>query len=218
METPMKKAIAGVCSLFVVAAGCASTEPQKAATTAVSITTVEQELSRAQEHLDNCVALLGSLIDSPAPNFADASGKYVSALILLDERVYVLRDRATLMDVHRDDYLQYWMEQNSKIQDPVLRKQAEERRAQLMDSYLELTARGATLKKTYAPLHASLHDCERFLAADPSGTQAKGLASELKKIRQGQKEVDAVAKEYRESLKVIVDKLSVSAPSPQPGK
>jgi hypothetical protein len=70
------------------------------------------------------------------------------------------------------------------------------------------------MKKSYAPLH----DCERYLAADPSGAQAKALAPELKKIRQGQKDVDAGAKDYREGLKVIVDKLSVPASTPPPGK
>ncbi len=212
------KTIAGVWGLFVFAAGCASTGPQKITTTAVSITTVEQELSRAQDRGETCVTLLSTLIESPGPAFSDTYLKFVAALAQMDEQVQTLRDRATAMDVRRDEYLQYWLEQTSGIQSPELRKEAEARRTRLMESYLDLNARGAALKRSYAPLHASLHDCARFLAADPRGTEAKALAAELKKVLEGKKDVDAAAKDYRDGLKVILDKLSVPASSPPPEK
>ncbi len=207
----MTKTLAGVWGLLAFAAGCASPGPQKDVSTAVSLTTVEQELSRAQGQLDTSVTLLGTLVESPGPAFADTYLKFVGALAQMDEQVQTLRDRTTAMDIRRDEYLRYWLEQTSAIQSPELRKEAEARRTRLMETYLDLNARGAVMRRSYAPLHASLHDCARFLAADPRGGEATALVAELQKIRQEKKDVDAAAKAYRDGLKVIVDKLSVPA-------
>jgi hypothetical protein len=80
---------------------------------------------------------------------------------------------------------------------------------------MDLNSKGATLKKAYAPVQASLHDCQRFLEADLNPSGVKALSGEVDKLKQGRGEVEAAVKELRASLKSISDKLSIPAPAPE---
>lgn len=198
--------------VLLFAAGCASTGRTKAADAVGSVTTVDQELSQAQAQLEKTLGTLGTLLESKDADLAATFDRYSDELSELDGKVHHLRDRTTAMAALRDAYLQHWLAQTVQIQDAGMKLQAEQRRTELMTQYMELNTRGAALKKAYAPVHAGLHDCRRFLEADLNPTGVKAIAGELEKIRLAAKDLAAVAREYREGLKKIVDRLSIPAP------
>ena len=195
---------------------CASSGRAKSKDTVAGVGTVDQELAAAQAQIQKTVDALASVVGTPGAGLEKAYEDYVAALDALDAKVQGLRDRSTSMGVRRDAYLKHWIEQTSKIQSVEMRTAAEQRRTQLQIDFMALNSKSSTLKKAYAPLTASLHDCQRFLEADLNPEAAKALAGELEKIRGLQKDVDAAAADCRAQLKIITDKLAIPAPPPPP--
>jgi chromosome segregation ATPase len=179
------------------------------------VTTIDQELSAADAQLGKTVDSLAALVDGPASDLNKRYDAFAANLDDLDSKAQTIRDRATALNAKRDAYLQHWVQQTATIKNEDLKKAAEQRRAQLQTEFMDMNAKGAALKKAYAPLQASLHDCQRFLEADLNPSGVKALAGEVDKMKQGRGEVEAAVKDLRASMKVIVDKLSIPAPAPE---
>jgi len=206
---------AALVAVLALVAGCASSGRSRSSETVAGVTTVDQELTAADAQLGKTVDALGALVESSGPDMEKKYDQFAADLSDLDRKAQSIRDRAMSINAKRDAYLQHWIQQTSTIKNEDLKKAAEARRTQLQQDFMDMNAKGRTLKKAYAPVQATLRDCQRFLEADlnPSGVQA--LASEMDKLKQGRQEVEAAVKEFRASLKVIVDKLSIPAPAPE---
>lgn len=201
--------------VLAFAAGCAGSGRSKSGDTVAGVSTVDLELKDAMDQLNKTVESLTVIVESPGADLLARYDRYSSDLSDLDSKVQSLRDRAVSMNARRDDYLKHWLEQTAKIQNVDLKAQAEQRRTQLMADFMEVNGKAQTVKKAYAPLQASLHDCQRFLESDLNPGGAKALSGELDKIKQARGEVEAAAKELRASLKAIVDKMGIPAPAPE---
>ncbi len=202
-------------TFIVLAGGCATSGRSKSKEALAGVTTVDQELQAAADQLTKAVDSLTVIVESPGADLSARYDQYLADLSDLDSKVQDLRDRALAMNARRDAYLKYWVEQTSKIQNADLKTQAEQRRTALMTDFTDLNGKGQTLKKAYAPLQASLHDCQRFLDSDLNPGGAKSLSGELEKIKQAKVEVDAAVKDFRAGLKTIVDKIGIPAAAPE---
>lgn len=208
--------LAALVGVLVLAAGCASSGRSRSTETVAGVTTIDQELTAADAQLGKTVDALGALVESSGPDMEKKYDQFAADLVELDSKVQEIRDRALALNAKRDAYLQHWVQQTSTIKSEDLKKQAEARRTQLQSDFMDMNAKGQTLKKAYAPVQASLHDCQRFLEADLNPSGVKALSGEVEKIKQGRGEVETAVKDFRGSLKVIVDKLAIPAPAPAP--
>jgi len=206
---------AALVAVLALAAGCASSGRSRSSETVAGVTTVDQELGAADAQLAKTVDSLAALVEGPAPELNKRYEQFAADLEDLDAKAQTIRDRSVALNAKRDAYLQHWVQQTSTIKNEDLKKAAEQRRTQLQTEFMDMNAKGQALKKAYAPVQASLHDCQRFLEADLNPSGVKALAGEVEKIKQGRGEVEAAVKEFRASMKVIVDKLSIPAPAPE---
>jgi len=209
---------AALIAILALAAGCASSGRSRSSETVAGVTTVDQELSAADAQLGKTVGSLAALVEGPAPELNKRYDQFAADLEDLDAKAQTIRDRAVALNAKRYAYLQHWVQQTSTIKNEDLKKAAEQRRTQLQTEFMDMNAKGQALKKAYAPVQASLHDCQRFLEADLNPSGVKALAGEVDKLKQGRAEVEIAVKEFRASMKVIVDKLSIPAPAPAPEK
>jgi chromosome segregation ATPase len=206
---------AALIGILVLAAGCASSGRNRSSETVAGVTTVDQELVAADAQLGKTVDALAALVGDSGSDINKKYDQFAADLSDLDSKVQVIRDRALALNTKRDAYLQHWVQQTSTIKNEDLKKAAEQRRAQLQENFMDMNAKGQALKKAYAPVQASLQDCQRFLEADLNPSGVKALSGEVDKIKQGRSEVESAVKDFRASLKVIVDKLSIPAPAPE---
>ncbi len=206
---------AALVAVLALAAGCASSGRSRSSETVAGVTTVDQELTAADAQLGKTVDALAALVEGAPSDLNKHYDQFAADLDDLDGKVQTIRDRAVALNAKRDAYLQHWVQQTSTIKNEDLKKAAEQRRTQLQTEFMDMNAKGQTLKKAYAPVQASLHDCQRFLEADLNPSGVKALAGEVDKLKQGRGEVEAAVKEFRASMKVIVDKLSIPAPAPE---
>jgi chromosome segregation ATPase len=206
---------AALVAVLICAAGCASSGRSRSADTVTGVNTIDQELAAADAQLGKTVDALGSLVETAGPDMNKKYDQFEADLADLDSKVQSIRDRALALNTKRDAYLQAWLQQTSQIKSEDLKKAAEQRRTQLQGDFMDLNAKGTSLKKAYAPVQASLHDCQRFLEADLNPSGVKALSGEVDKLKQGRGEVEAAVKEFRASLKSIADKLSIPAPAPE---
>jgi hypothetical protein len=128
---------------------------------------------------------------------------YWSDLAVLDAHVQRIRDRAADLRARRDVYLKDWLERSSGIQKSTMKETAEKRRTELMIEFMTLGAKGSEVRQAFAPLHAGLKDCARFLESDATVAGAKSLAPEYESIRKMEPEVTRTVTEYVDQLRKI---------------
>lgn len=194
--------------------GCAATGRSRAQTTVATGEQIGAEVDAAQSRLMKTVGALAALVSTSSGDLAGPYDAFADGLDDLEAGVQKLRDRATSLSVRRDEYLKHWLEQTSGIQNPELKAQAERRRTELAQEFMQLGGKGAAVKRAFAPLLASLRDCQRFLEADQTPAAARSLAPELERIRQMHAEVQLLAEEYQGALKELLKKMPNRSPEP----
>jgi hypothetical protein len=174
---------AAVTSVAVVAfvTGCASTGYEKANKTGASIAAFRNDVLNISKSVDATMAALNQVITTANNDPTKAYNTFASSLKKLDSAVATAKARAQEIQAQGDAYFKQWETQLQTIQNPDIRKAAEQQKAKLQETFAKIKPLAQQTKADFEPFSSDCHDLQKFLSNDLTVTGVDAAKSLIDK-------------------------------------
>jgi hypothetical protein len=181
-------------------AGCGTTSGYKQADkTGEGIAEFRVEITNGKKAIDNTMKALDSIALSATTDPRKAFEQYAKAVSNLESVAEKAKKRGTDMQTSGKAYFDQWEKQMSEVQNPEIRKLAQERKTKLQEAFASIKKYSEPLKTQFGPWMSHLKDLQTFLSNDltiAGVDAAKGLFAKAKTEGQDvQKSMDGLIAE-----------------------
>jgi hypothetical protein len=172
-----------VTSVAVVAlmTGCASTGYEKANKTGESIAAFRNDVLNISKATDATMAALNKVIVTANNDPTKAYNTFADSLNKLDGAVATAKARAQEIQAQGDAYFKHWETQLQTIQNPDIRKAAEQQKAKLQATFAKIKPLAQQTKADFEPFSNDCHDLQKFLSNDLTVTGVDAAKSLIDK-------------------------------------
>lgn len=154
----------GVVWLFT---GCGTTTGYKQADkTGAGIAEFRDEIVNGQKAIDATMESLSQVAASATTDPRKPFEKYTKDVANLESVAAKIRKRADSMKAQGQSYFEQWEKQMAEVQNPEIRKLAEERKAKLQETFESIRKYTEPLKAQFDPWMSDLKDLQKFLSND----------------------------------------------------
>lgn len=165
-------------------AGCGTTSGYKQADkTGEGIAEFRAEIVNGKKAIDNTMKALDTIAVSATTDPRKAFEQYSKAVSDLASVAEKAKKRATDMQTAGKAYFDQWEKQMAEVQNPEIRKLAQERKAKLQEAFASIKKYSEPLKAQFSPWMSDLKDLQAFLGNDltiAGVDAAKGLFAKTK--------------------------------------
>ncbi len=155
---------AGAAWLF---SGCGTTSGYKQADrTGAGIAEFRNEIVNGKKAIDETMKALGQIAVSANTNPRKAFEHYSKCVANLESTSNKVKKRADDMRAQGKAYFTQWEQQLAQVQNPEIRKLAEERKAKLQAAFDSIKKFSEPLKEQFAPWMSDLKDLQKYLSND----------------------------------------------------
>src|SRR5882672_1880860 len=148
-------------------AGCGTTSGYKQADkTGEGIAEFRAEISNGKKAIDNTMKGLDAVALSATTDPRKAFEQYSKAVSELASVAEKAKKRATDMQVAGKAYFDQWEKQMAEVQNPEIRKLAQDRKAKLQEAFASIKKYAEPLKAQFGPWMSDLKDLQTFLSND----------------------------------------------------
>jgi len=157
-----------------IAAGCASTGNDRAASTAKSLAKSSDMILVGNALIDQTLAALNDLVSNPNPDLRkqfDTFNSSVSDLNSIDKDV---TSKSEEMKTEGADYFANWDKEIAQIQNEDIRHRSQARKQEVAANFARISQHYDETKTAFEPFMSDLHDVQKFLSTDLT---AGGLVS-----------------------------------------
>lgn len=193
---------------------CRSTD--KGSATGASITKAADQIELGIQQLDQTVAALHAMADTPATDLTAQRKTFEKALASLESTAEDVRETAAVMKAKGKEYFTQWEQQLASIQNEDIRERSAERRKAIEAGFSSLQTEYGEAKTAFGPLLDNLRDIRTVLKAD---TTMDGIEAMKPVVKQVDKDAKSVSKELTdlvERFRALGLKLSRVGPAPKP--
>jgi hypothetical protein len=147
--------------------GCGTTSGyQQADKTGAGIAEFRDEIVKGKAAVDATMKSMGDVASTATSNPRPAFEKFSKDLANLDSTATKIKKRAADMQAQGQAYFKQWEEQMAQVQNPDIRKLAEERKAKLQATFQSIKTFTEPLKAQFDPWMSDLKDLQKYLAQD----------------------------------------------------
>lgn len=199
-------------------AGCSTTGYQQAEKTGAGIAEFRTEINKGKQAIDATMQSLGQIAATANTDPRAAFLQYKKDLSNLESVTAKVRKRSQEMKAQGDLYFKQWQQQMATVQNPEIRKVAEEQKAKMQTTFDNIQKYTDPLKAKFDPWLADLRDLRTYLNNDltVSGIDAARALFE-KTQTEGtdiQKSMDGLVTELNN---VSTAMTPATVPTPSPG-
>ena len=202
MNQAARPVVCAVLSLAMAGSACKTPTGGGGAATGESITRAAQGIERGRAQLDETVAALKAMVETPAADLGPQFEAFDSSLARLEGTAADVAALATRMEERGSAYFQKWDEQIAAIQNEDIRERSEKRRSAVTKAFERLGEDYQDAREAFQPLMADLRDVRTALASDLTSGGVKSISSIAQRVgkRAGSvgKELDELAASFRE--------------------
>jgi len=176
-------AVLGVCcALFAV--GCGSTRGyQQADKTGEAINTVRNDIVNVKAAVDASMKALDALAAAATTDPRKAYETYAKSVDKVEKAAKTAKDDADDMNAHGAEYFKNWEAQLAAVQNPEIRRLAQERRGKLQEAFGTIKTAAEGTKTSFPPFLSNLKDLRTALSSDLTVqgiAAAKGIFAKTK--------------------------------------
>ena len=147
-------------------AGCSTTGYQQAEKTGAGIAEFRTEINKGKLAVDATMQSLGQIAATANTDPRAAFQQYKKDLANLESVTAKVRKRSQEMRAKGDAYFKQWQQQMATVQNPEIRKIAEEQKAKMQTSFDNIQKYSDPLKAKFDPWLADLRDLRTYLNND----------------------------------------------------
>jgi hypothetical protein len=170
MKTTYTKLVALAASTVaatVLLTGCGTTSGYKQADkTGEGIAAFRDEIVKGKAAIDATMKSLGDVAATANTNPRKAFEQHSKDVANLESTAAKIRKRAQDMKDQGQTYFKQWEQQLTAVQNPEIRKLAEQRKAKLQDTFEAIRKYSEPLKAQFDPWLSDLKDLQRYLSND----------------------------------------------------
>jgi uncharacterized coiled-coil DUF342 family protein len=147
--------------------GCDTTKGYRQADkTGAGIAEFREEITKGKTAIDATMKSLSDVAATANTNPRKAFEQYSKDVANLDSSADKIRKRAQSMKEQGEAYFKQWETELTQVNNPDIRKLAEERRAKLQETFQSIRKYTEPLKQQFEPWMSNLKDLEKYLAND----------------------------------------------------
>jgi hypothetical protein len=191
-------------AIVLLAAACASSGVDRSSRAASTMQRTTTLVTRSQQQVDATTAALDRLMSSSGTDLKKAFDAYAKQVARSRDVSRDLAEAHKEMIESRDNYFKGWTADAESIQDPELKRIAQERRAALNERAGSLVDAFTGVKQGMDTWLVSLTDIEKFLGNELTDGNVSTLASTAK-VGQVKSEGDALKQRLADAERVIAD-------------
>jgi hypothetical protein len=172
--------LAGLASLL---SGCSSTGYKKADKTGEGIAQYRKEVVNMKKAVDTTLTCMDQIEITANSNPRPAFERFTKSVAKLDAAASKAAKRSAQMKAEGQAYFRQWEEQMAQVNNPEVKRLAQERKTKLWAAFDGIRSAAEPLKTKFDPWLADLKDLERYLSNDltVAGVDAaRGLFSKAK--------------------------------------
>ena len=183
MTSGFKLNVLALGTVAALLAGCATSGYKQADKTGEGIAEFRNEVVKARQAVDAAMVSLSRISETATNNPRKAYDAFAKSV----ERVEAARassgKRAAEMKATGREYFREWDKQLVEINNPEIRKLAQQRKAQLSDDFDKVGPLVQKAKADFDPFYSDLTDLRTFLANDLTVTGIDSAKGIMKKTR-----------------------------------
>jgi hypothetical protein len=188
--------------------GCGTTSGYKQADkTGAGIAEFRDDIVNGKKGIDATMKSLGDVAASANTDPRKAFERFSKDVANLESTAEKVRNRAKDMQQQGQDYFKQWEKQMAEVNNPEIRKLAEERKAKLQESFVTIRKYTEPLKAQFDPWMSDLKDLQKYLSNDLTVTGVDAAKSLFTKTQseglEVQKSMDALVAELNTVAAVL---------------
>ena len=170
---PAFLAIACIAGSLSCMSGCATTGMDRAAKTTTSMQKVQTDIDQAAMQVDATGASLDDLINPGQPDVKESFKKYSKNVDKMEDIAKRLNRHTEQMKKRGNNYFVEWDQQDKKYTNPQIQALSEQRRAELRETYSQISASSVGFKGALDTYVADIKEIEKYLSNDltPKGIE-----------------------------------------------
>ncbi len=147
--------------------GCGTTSGYKQADkTGAGIADFRDEIVKGKKAIDDTMKALGQIAVSANTDPRKPFEQYSKCVKNLESTAANIRKRAEEMKARGQAYFTQWAQQLAQVQNPEIRKLAEERKTKLQETFQSVRKYTEPLKAQFDPWMSDLKDLQKYLGND----------------------------------------------------
>jgi hypothetical protein len=187
MKILLPLSLAGCLAAALLSTGCNTAGHQKADSTATNMEQLRKGVVALKEKVSAAASSLASVVEKAETDPKPAFDKYKKDVSALESGLSQAESSLKTMKSNGQAYFADWEQQNMALQDPDMKKSAEERRMRLTKSLDSVSKAMEEARAEIGPYMATLKDVQTYLGNDltPSGIgEIKGKSKQVREERQ----------------------------------
>ncbi len=207
----LKKA-ALITSAALLLAGCGTTAGYKQADkTGAGIAEFREEIVNAKNAIDQTVTALDQIAATANTDPRKAFEQYSKSLSNLESAAAKVRKSSAEVKARGQEYFKQWEQQLEQIQNPDIRKLAQEQKTKLQTTFDTIRTYAEPLKAQFDPWMSDLKDLQTYLSNDLTISGVDAAKSLFAKTR-------AEGAEVQKSMDALVAELNTVSATLTPAK
>ena len=147
-------------------AGCSTTGYQQAEKTGAGIAEFRTEINKGKQAIDATMQSLGQIAATANTDPRAAFQQYKKDLANLESATARVRKSSQEMKTKGDAYFKQWQQQMATVQNPEIRKIAEEQKSKMQATFDNIQKYSDPLKAKFDPWLSDLRDLRTYLSND----------------------------------------------------
>jgi len=210
------KTTATIAMAALLLAGCTTTGYQQAEKAGAGIGEFRTEINKGKQAIDATMQSLGQISATANTDPRPAFQQYSKDLSNLESATARVRKRHQELKVKGDAYFKQWQQEMATVQNPEIRKLAEEQKAKMQATFDSIQKYTDPLKAKFDPWLSDLRDLRTYLSNDLTTSGIDAAKSMFQKTQtegqEIQKDMDALVSELNNVSTAITP-----ATAPPPG-
>jgi len=200
---------------LLLAAGCASTGNDKAASTNAALMQAAISIDGGSALIDQTIASLNDLVSNPQPDLKPQLKTFSAHVDKLGAIAKDVEAKTASMQAKGAAFFTHWDAELAGIQNENIRSRSESRKQDVAKSFERIGTNYEEVKATFAPFMSDLRDIQKALSTDLT---RDGLDAIKKPVAQATKNAPPVQKALRKLAQEFQDvglKISATGPAPK---
>jgi len=195
--------------------GCGTTSGYKQADkTGEGIAEFRDEITNGKKAIDATMKSLGDIAVSANTDPRKAFEQFSKDVANLESTAAKIRKRAQNMREQGQAYFQAWQQQLTNLNNPEIRKLAEQRKAKLQETFDNIRNYSEPLKAQFDPWMSDLKDLQKYLSQDLTVTGVDAAKNLFKKATSEGLEVQKSMDGLIGELNTVAAALTAAKPPP----
>ncbi len=204
--------LAGAAIAVVLVSGCGTTSGyEKADKTGSSMAEFRQDMINGKKAIDATMDSLGQIAITANTDPRPAFEQYANNVKALEAAADKAGKRSQSIQQMGMEYFKQWEAQLAEVQNASIRQVAEQRKAQLQETFGRIKTTAEPLKAQFGPWLSDLKDLRTVLANDLTITGVESVKPLFVKTR-------AEGAEVQKSMDALIDELNTVAATLTPAK